>query len=123
MQEEIKSFEKIPNKEATKSLLSDLEEIILLILSGKTNLYGLQISKAIETSSEGEIQVGFGSLYPALRRLETRNLVESHWGEDCPEERGGARRRYYNITPSGEESLERKKMIKAKIANYTIATA
>lgn len=98
--------------------LSDLEEIILSILSGRDKLYGLQISKTIEAGSGGKLQVGFGSLYPALRRLESRKLVESQWGDEEPEERSGARRRYYKITSSGEEVLQEKINIRESIAKY-----
>lgn len=96
--------------------LSDLEEIILSVLSGRGELYGLQICKIIETGSDGRLQVGFGSLYPALRRLESRKFVTSHWGEETPEERGGARRRYYEITALGGEALAEKQSIRSGIA-------
>lgn len=98
--------------------LSDIEEIILSILSGQKELYGLQISETIEKGSKGKIQIKFGSLYPALRRLEARKLVESHWGEDEPDERGGARRRYYKITSSGKETLNEKIELRNSIANF-----
>ena len=103
--------------------LSDLEEIILSILLKQGELYGLQISKTIEAGSAGKLQIGFGSLYPALRRLETRKLVESRWGEDEPQERSGARRRYYKITPSGQEVLREKINIRDSIANFEPAIA
>ncbi|BAY96035.1 MULTISPECIES: PadR family transcriptional regulator [unclassified Tolypothrix] len=97
--------------------LSDIEEIILSVLSGQKELYGLQISKTIEVGSEGRLQIGFGSLYPALRRLESRKLVESRWDNQESSERGGARRRYYKITSSGEESLRDKREVRESIAN------
>jgi PadR family transcriptional regulator PadR len=102
--------------------ISDIEEIILSVLSGKQELYGLQISNRIEEGSKGKVQIKFGSLYPALRRLEMRKLVESHWGEEEPEERSGARRRYYKITSSGEEILHEKISIRNSISGFSTFT-
>lgn len=101
----------------SKITLSDLEEILLSVLSGRGELYGLQISKTIEAGSEGKLQIGFGSLYPALRRLESRKFVESHWGDNTLEDRGGARRRYYKITALGQQALEDKQILRRGIAS------
>lgn len=97
--------------------LSDLEEAILSVLSRAIELYGLQITRTIEAGSNGRLTVGFGSLYPALRRLESRRFVESHWGDDSLDDRGGARRRYYKVTTSGARALEEKRSIRDSIAN------
>lgn len=105
------------NTKESKYPLSDLEETILSVLSGGKELYGLQISKTIEVGSEGKLNVGFGSLYPALRRMETRKLVTSHWDDTNLVERGGARRRYYQITANGEHSLREKESIRSNIAH------
>ncbi len=102
----------------TRYPLSDLEEIVLSVLSKGRELYGLQISKTIEAGSDGKLQVGFGSLYPALRRMEAKKFVTSHWDDTSADERGGARRRYYQITATGVEALAEKKSIRAGIDNY-----
>lgn len=94
-----------------KNLLSDLEELIISALRNGEELYGLEITKKIESKTEGEIKIGFGSLYPALRRLESKKFVEARWGEDLPEEREGARRRYYKVTAEGLNAYQRKRSI------------
>ena len=42
--------------------------------------HGHTIAKVIEHTSEDVLEVGQGSLYPALHRLEDRGLVSSYWG-------------------------------------------
>lgn len=101
-----------------KNLLSDLEEMILSTLAGGKELYGLQISETIEAGSESKIQLSFGSLYPALRRLETKKFVTSKWEDEQSKERGGARRRYYKITAQGSLALNEKRQLMKGIAMY-----
>ncbi|MUG92793.1 PadR family transcriptional regulator [Scytonema sp. UIC 10036] len=68
----------------------------------RKELYGLQIIKIIECASCNTRKVGYGSLYPALDNLENKGLVQSRWGDDKPQERHGARRKYYTLTHEGE---------------------
>ncbi|AFY72009.1 transcriptional regulator PadR family protein (plasmid) [Thalassoporum mexicanum PCC 7367] len=85
---------------------SGVEEDILNALSNNDKLYGLEIIDAIEEASQGERKIGLGSLYPTLHRLEKKKkLVKSRWGEE-EDGTGGARRKYYNLTPLGKRSLE-----------------
>src|SRR5260370_38398355 len=59
-------------------LQGTLNMMILRVLQqGSTN--GYEIAKAIEQRSEELLQVEHGSLYPALRRLEERNLIKAEW--------------------------------------------
>jgi len=85
--------------------VSPREELVLLALYNK-ELYGLQIPQAMEEASGGKRQMGVGTLYPVLHTLEKKGLVESRWGEESREDRGGARRRYYKLTGSGVTTLE-----------------
>ena len=85
--------------------VSPREELALLALFGK-ELYGLQIPQAMEDASGGQRQMGIGTLYPVLHSLEKKGLVESRWGDEGREERGGARRRYYKLTGMGVTTLE-----------------
>lgn len=97
--------------------LSDLEELVLSVLAGGKELYGLQISKTIEEGSKGKLHISFGTLYPALRRLESKKFVKSHWDTNKSDERGGARRRYYIIEALGEKALEEKRAIRFDVGN------
>ncbi|GAC1490209.1 MAG: hypothetical protein NVS2B14_02170 [Chamaesiphon sp.] len=97
--------------------ISPVEESILTVLDGY-ELYGLEIIEALEKGSGGKLQVGFGTLYPALRRLERKGFVETRWGDETPEERGGARRKYYRISPKGAEALYEIRQIRADLTMW-----
>jgi DNA-binding PadR family transcriptional regulator len=48
-----------------------------------------------------------GTVYPALRRLESQGLVESDWEDDARARKDGRpRRRYYRCTPAGRRRLK-----------------
>lgn len=91
-------------------VLSNLEENILTVLLSK-ELYGLQISKAIEDSSPVNYSVGVGSLYPALKKLEEEGLIQSFWEtkkggkKAIASAKSGGRRKYYRLTPKGSKVL------------------
>ena len=94
--------------------VSRLEELLMSTLLNK-ELYGLQIGQAIEQASEGSHQIGIGSLYPTLHRLEKKRLIESRWGNERLEERSGARRRYYKLTELGVNALENAQRLRASV--------
>ena len=47
-----------------------------------------------------------GTVYPALRRLESAGLVDSHWDHKGAEKSGGPPRKYYRLTALGRERLK-----------------
>ena len=60
--------------------------------------YGLEVMDATGLSS--------GTVYPALRRLEAEGLVSGDWEQaEGAHREGRPARRYYRITPKGEEAL------------------
>ncbi len=97
--------------------LSALEEHIITVLNVH-ELYGLQIIKAIEEASGGKRRLGVGSLYPTLHRLEKKGFIQSKWGDDRPEERGSARRKYYEITGLGRQVLQETQATRANLATW-----
>ena len=64
-------------------------------------LHGWGISKRIRQLSDEVLEVGQGSLYPALYRLEDRGWVASEWGVS-PE---GRRAKFYTLTPLGKKQF------------------
>jgi transcriptional regulator len=75
----------------------------LLIL--KTLAMGVQhgwaIAQRIQQVSAEALQIGQGSLYPALQRLEQKGWIDSDW-QRTEENR---RARYYRLTPAGAKAL------------------
>ena len=50
-------------------------------------LHGYGIAKAIRTNSSETLDIEFGSLYPALKRLELKDWIASKWETSEPTER------------------------------------
>jgi PadR family transcriptional regulator, regulatory protein PadR len=91
-------------------ILSATAEDILTTLDGKDRgVYGLDILSRINKANKktNRREIGVGSLYPTLKRMEKEGLIEGRWGEEkiMGEESGGARRRYYKISENGKKSL------------------
>src|SRR5215831_6589274 len=64
-------------------------------------LHGYGIAKAIRTSSNEALDIEFGSLYPALKRLELKGWINSKWETS----EFNRRARYYRLTPAGKKQL------------------
>lgn len=87
-------------QEKTDLLQGTLDLIVLKMLrAGAAN--GWELTQAIQAVSRGVLDVNYGSLYPALRRLEARGLVTAKWGITD----NNRRARFYTLTPSGRKQL------------------
>jgi PadR family transcriptional regulator PadR len=83
--------------------LGDFEKLILFaIFRLGRDAYGVTIHKEILERIGREVAIG--SAYTALHRLEKRGLVIARMGESTPE-RGGRRKKYYEMTPAGAHAL------------------
>jgi PadR family transcriptional regulator PadR len=79
--------------------LSAKESLILELLGGGEDLYGLQLVAA----SKGRLKRG--TVYVTLGRMEVKGYVTSR-AEDSPEGAGGLPRRMYATTPYGARVLK-----------------
>jgi PadR family transcriptional regulator PadR len=76
--------------------------IVLAVLSQlNEEQYGYSLLKLL---SEQGLELDQGTLYPLLRRLESQGLLSSDWNTE-----GSRPRRYYVISPEGQELLPRLK--------------
>ncbi|MGQ0766848.1 MAG: PadR family transcriptional regulator [Gemmatimonadota bacterium] len=64
-------------------------------------LHGWGISRRLRQTSRDVLEIGQGSLYPALYRLEDLGWIESEWSVSDE----GRRARFYNLTPKGKRQL------------------
>jgi DNA-binding PadR family transcriptional regulator len=87
-----------------KELLKGSIDIVILALTSVKDVYGYEITKKIKDYTNAAYEMGEGTLYPALKRLEEKNLLISYWGDT---DKGG-RRKYYKITNEGKKALEEK---------------
>jgi PadR family transcriptional regulator PadR len=63
--------------------------------------HGQGIARAIEQTSEDELLVEHGALYPALQRLESRGWISAEWGTS----KNNRKARFYRLTKSGRKQL------------------
>jgi len=78
--------------------------VVLEILSGG-QMYGYELSEAIEQRSAEVLTLGKGTLYPLLYNLEAKKLIRGRWEQA----ESGRKRRYYSITGKGKDELARQK--------------
>ena len=64
--------------------------------------YGNQLMERISAVTAGVLSVNPNTMYPLLRQLEEKGLIEGKW--EHPERRS---RRYYSLTKEGEKEYER----------------
>jgi transcriptional regulator len=84
----------------TELLQGSLDLLILKTLA-LGPLHGWGISKRIRHLSDDAFDVGQGSLYPALYRLEDRGWISSQWGLS-PE---GRKTKSYSLTALGKKQF------------------
>jgi PadR family transcriptional regulator, regulatory protein PadR len=88
------------DKERLELLQGTLDLLIL-----RTLLFGSQhgqgIARTIQETSEEELLVEHGALYPALQRLEERGWVSAKWGVSS----NNRKARFYALTAAGRKQL------------------
>ena len=89
------------NKEQMELLQGTLDLLILQTVA-QGRAHGHAIAKSIESRSEDVLQVGHGSLYPALQRLLKQRLIVV---EDGLSE-NNRKARFYRLTAKGRKKLD-----------------
>ena len=88
------------SNKASSLLQGTLEMIVLQLLRAEpTN--GYELAQRIETISRDVLTINAGSLYPALYRLEERDLIRATWEES----KTGRRVKVYSLTAAGKKEL------------------
>jgi PadR family transcriptional regulator len=86
----------------TDRLQWNLDLLILRALR-REPMHGWAIAQRLQAISKSVLQVGQGSIYPALRRLEDEDWIAAEWRVS----ELGRRARFYRLTPAGRRQLER----------------
>jgi DNA-binding PadR family transcriptional regulator len=95
--------------------LGEFEELTLLaVLALGHRAYGVPVQELIERETGRE--VALGAVYAALERLEAKGLVRSHLTDPTPE-RGGRRRRVFEVTPAGARTLRQARQAREALWN------
>lgn len=80
----------------------DVLPLLVLHLISDNPSYGNQLMERIAAMTAGVLSVNPNTMYPLLRRLESRGLIRGDW--EHPERRT---RRYYSLTDEGREEYAR----------------
>jgi len=83
-------------------LLQGTLDLLILKTLALEPMHGWGISKRLREMSDGVLEVGQGSLYPALYRLRDRGLVKSRWSISDEDRRV----KVYHLTRAGRRALE-----------------
>lgn len=85
--------------------LGEFEQLVMLaVLRLDDEAYGTSIREELKVRAERDVSPG--AIFTTLERLEARGLMSSRYGEPTPE-RGGRRKRFYQLSPDGRRALSR----------------
>ena len=112
-------------EQSSKLIRGTLDVLILKALIWGP-LHGYAITSLIRRQSDEALLVEEGTLYPALWRLETKNLLEAEWGLS----ENNRKAKFYRLTPAGRSQLREEcktwdayATAVGKVLNATHATA
>jgi PadR family transcriptional regulator PadR len=77
--------------------------MILKTLEGLGSLHGYGIARRIEETSRNRLALNYGTLYPALLKLEQEGYIKAEWRQS----ENNRRAKYYALTASGRKQLAR----------------
>ena len=79
-----------------------LSLMVLRTLLAMGEQHGYGIARRIEQTSEGRLSINYGTLYPALLKLEQEGLIASAWGVS----ENNRRAKFYKLTRAGHRQIE-----------------
>lgn len=87
-----------------KSLVSGSMTMLILKLLSEKDMYGYEMIDTLRQKSQNVFELKAGTLYPLLHGLEDKGMLKVY-----EKEYAGKIRKYYSITQSGMNMLDRKK--------------
>jgi transcriptional regulator len=88
-------------RETPGDVLQGTLDLLVLKTLALEPMHGWGIAQRIQQLSQDALDVGQGSVYPAVVRLQNRGLIDSEWGTT----ENNRRARYYRITALGKRQL------------------
>src|SRR5271169_3657247 len=77
--------------------------MVLKTLEAMGPQHGYGIARRIEQTSGDLLSVNYGTLYPALLKLEQEGYISSEWGQSD----NNRKAKYYKLTRAGKKQVER----------------
>ncbi len=100
--------------------IGEFEELVLLTIAVlNESAYGVSIKENIEQRTDRSISIG--ALHSTITRLEEKGFITS-WLGDPTQERGGRRKRYFQLTNKGIVALRNVKTLRDELWNLSKAT-
>ncbi len=87
--------------------------MILKTLEAMGDMHGYGIARRIEQTSGDTLAVNYGTIYPALLKLEQEGYVSSAWGVSDKNRRA----KYYALTRAGRKQLQKEEREWQRTAN------
>jgi len=87
---------------SSTDLLQGTLDLLILKTLALEAMHGWGIAQRIQQVSEEALQIGQGSLYPALHRLEYKGWIRAEWGES----ENNRKAKFYSLTRAGKKQLE-----------------
>jgi PadR family transcriptional regulator, regulatory protein PadR len=91
----------MPSRTDPGSMLHGTLDALILKTLTRGLRHGYGIARWIEETTDEDLSVEEGSLYPALYRMERRGWIEAEWGTS----ELGRKAKFYRITPAGRRRL------------------
>ena len=86
----------------SSDLLQGTLDMLILKALALEPRHGWAVAQRIQQVSNNVLQIGQGSLYPALHRLEYKGWIRAQWGAS----ENNRRARFYSLTAAGRKQLE-----------------
>ena len=83
-------------------LLQGTLDLLILKTIASGPMHGWGIAQDIQDTSKDALQIGQGSLYPALHRLEYKGWIQAEWGAS----ENNRKAKFYTLTRTGRKQLE-----------------
>jgi PadR family transcriptional regulator PadR len=97
-------------------LRGTIDLLVLKAVSAEP-LHGVGVFRRIQQITRDAIEVSYGSLFPALHRLEARGWLRAEWHASD----NNRRAKYYELTTAGRQQLTREMREWRQIVNALIA--
>jgi len=83
-----------------------LAMMVLTTLDTMGPLHGYGLARRIEQTSGDRLALNYGTVYPALLKLEQEGYISSEWGVS----ENNRKAKYYRLTRAGRKRLERQRL-------------
>jgi PadR family transcriptional regulator, regulatory protein PadR len=84
-----------------KELVGSTTTTLILSVLGSSPAHGYEIVRRVNALSNGILEWQEGTIYPALHKLEAKDLIRGRWVDS----RKGRSRRIYALTAIGKDTL------------------